>query len=335
MTNKMVQTLPIADLHCDLLTYLCRGAPCTPYDPVVRCSIPQLRQGGVRLQTMAIFTLTEPGSSQQGLSQAQLFKTLPKAYPDDFFFVRESDDVKHLLETNKIAICLAVENSSSFAEEDDDLETALALLLRFHKNMGRLLYVSLTWNDENRFGGGAHTSIGLKQDGRRLLDFLSQHRIAVDLSHASDRLAYDIFEHIEKQRLPLKVIASHSVMRQIHEVPRNLPDPIAQEIIRRGGVIGLNWIAKFIGPRMDYFLKHLDRLLLMGGAEHVCFGADFFYEDDVPAAHRTAGTFFFPDFGDASRYPRLLQMIRQELHLPEEVLSRLAYGNFLNFVQKN
>lgn len=323
-----MKSTPIADLHCDMLSYLSRGPSCTAHDPVVRCSIPQMLQGGVALQTMAIFTETQPGSAAKGKLQADKYKVLAKEYPDVFVSFRERDD----LNGKKIATCVAVENASSFAEEDDDLEEAFKALTKIHKKVGKIVYVSFTWNSENRFGGGAHTDVGLKADGRALLELLEREGIAVDLSHASDRLANEIFDYIDKKGLDLRVIASHSVMRAVHEASRNLPDAIAKEIIRRKGVIGLNFIAKFIGPRMDLFLKHLERLLLFGGVDNVCFGADFFYDDDIPVAYRTAENLFFPEYGNASTYPKLLGMIRRELKLPEEVITRLASENLLAFL---
>jgi microsomal dipeptidase-like Zn-dependent dipeptidase len=294
-----------------------------------------MHQGGVKLQTLAIFTETTPGSSQRGLLQANAFKALPKEYPGIYYPIREDADFERFPDPSAIGICLAIENASSFAEEDDDLDSALKALERIHKKVGKVVYVSFTWNMENRFGGGAHTAVGLKSDGKHLLEALAAHNIAVDLSHASDRLAYEIFDYIDKHNLAIKVIASHSVMRAIYDVPRNLPDEIAKEIIKRGGVIGLNFIAKFIGSNMNQFLKHLDRLLMFGGSDSVCFGADFFYEDDIPESHRSPEKLFFDDYGDASTYPKLLAMIRKELKLPEEIVTNLASGNLVAFLRKS
>lgn len=333
MIIPSVKITPVADLHCDLLSYLARGPSSTPHDPAVRCSIPQMREGGVKLQTLAIFTETVEGSSQRGQLQANAFRSLLKNYSDVFYALREPSDLERFPDPAAIAVILAIENASAFAEEDEDLELAFERLRKIHKKVGKVLYVSLTWNTDNRFGGCCYSTVGLKPDGKRLLDLLAQNNIAVDLSHASDRLAHDIFDYIDKHGLPLRVIASHSVMRAIFNAPRNLPDEIAKEIIKRGGLIGLNFVAKFIGPKMDMFLKHLERVLLFCGSKNVCFGADFFYDDDLPAGYRTTEKSFYDDFGNASSYPRLLQMIRRELHLPEEIVNELAHNNLVNFLR--
>ena len=131
--------------------------------------------------------------------------------------------------------------------------------------------MSLTWNGENRFGGGDGAHIGLKEDGKRLLDWMDEKRIPVDLSHASDLLAHEIIEYIDKKNLSLPVLASHSNFRKIHGTSRNLPDSIAQEIIRKKGVIGINLFMPFVG--MDFpknLVNHIEYGLKLGGDNALC-----------------------------------------------------------------
>jgi len=97
---------PIADLHCDLLLYLSLDRKRTPYDPPVRCSIPQLRQGNVKIQTMAIYTETVEGSVKSGISQVEAFLNLLKNHSDVFERIQEN--------SNKIGIIPAIENASAF-----------------------------------------------------------------------------------------------------------------------------------------------------------------------------------------------------------------------------
>ncbi|WP_068470070.1 dipeptidase [Candidatus Protochlamydia phocaeensis] len=323
--------LPIADLHCDLLSYLESQPGRTPHQPVARCSVPQLRAGGVKWQTMAIFTETEPSSVKKGMQQADIYRRLPVDYPKDFvhlpFPLQE-------LQSEQIGIFPAFENASGFCSEQEPLEQGLARLRRVIRDIGKPLYVSLTWNSENRFGGGALTRTGLREDGKRLLEALHEHRIAVDLSHASDALAYDILDYMENKALHMPVLASHSNARAIAAVPRNLPDEIAREIFRRRGVIGLNLYHPFIGNGDEHILYHLAHWLEIGGEKHICVGADFFYEADMPFIQRQGiKKLFFDSYQDASCYPRLLAFIQSEMKLREEVLKGLASQNFLHFAK--
>lgn len=312
-------TYPIYDLHCDMLLYLATGQNRTPLDPCVRCSIPQMQAGNVKLQVLANFAVTEPNSTVKGMAQAKLFQPLLKRYAADLKTIR---------------LITAIENSSAFSEEDEPLEASLERLETFIKLSGKPLYISLTWNSENRFGGGAHTQTGLKPDGKALLNYLSGRRIAIDLSHTSDRLAEEIFKQIDQQKLQIPVIASHSNFRSIKNVARNLPDELALEIKKRNGVIGMNFIRAFLGEQSESALAaHLEHALKLGLEEQICFGADWFYEDDVPESLRQAiGPGFFEEIGDASVYPAVLQLWKKKLGLSHELAANIAHKNAARLV---
>lgn len=326
----------IADLHCDLLCYLSNDSRRTPFDVAVRCSIPQLRKGRVKLQTMAIFTETSPGSSQQGFAQVEVFNNLPKLYGDTFEILNQVRSLDELESQDKIFILPAVENASSFCEEDEELTKALARFSLWQRKMGKPAYVSLTWNTENRFGGGAMTDIGLKDDGRRLVDFLSSKTIALDFSHASDRLAYDLLNYIDKQALSIPLIASHSNLRSVVNVPRNLPDDLAKEILKRNGLIGMNFVRYFIGAETpDYFSRQLERFITLGAARQLCFGADFFYGEDVsPAYRKQPEVYFFPNYGDASTYPEIINLWRKHAVVEENILADVCCNNLVRFLEE-
>ncbi len=320
----------VVDLHCDLLCYLAGGKQRTPYDLAPRCAIPQLRQGQVKLQTLAVFTLTGPQSSSQGQIQAQAYQKLPSQYPQEFVHFSSS----YNLQSGPIGILLAFENASGFCEEHEPLNQGLQRLNKCIQDIARPLYISLTWNTENRFGGGAHAKAGLKEDGQHLLDDLHQKHIAVDLSHASDALAYDIIDYIEGNRLSIPVMASHSNARAICPMPRNLPDEIAKEIFRRQGIVGLNLYRHFIGNSEEDILNQLTHWLELGGQDYMAFGADFFFEDDLPPAYRNGKESFFKAYADASCYGPLLTFIQRELNLGPAFLDKLAHKNALSFIER-
>jgi microsomal dipeptidase-like Zn-dependent dipeptidase len=289
----------VIDFHCDLLLYLAKKGR-TPFDEECRGSIPQMRLGGVCFQALPIFTETNSLSSYDGFRQAALFLELPQKYPEHYMFASNKKEIEEALKQNKIGICLAVENGSSLCSETDFLEEQLEKLNQLPKP----LYISLTWNSENRFGGGALTTVGLKPDGKRLLEFMSEKGIAVDLSHASDALAEEILEEIDKKNYPLKVMASHSNFRSVCRVPRNLPDHLAKEIFRRGGVIGLNFVGRFVGKSFKNIFDHIEHGKKLGGEGHLCLGADFFFDEDLPVVREWS---FFEELSNASCYPKVFK----------------------------
>lgn len=324
----------IADLHCDLLLYLEKGRARTAQDAAVRCSIPQMRSSGVTLQVLPIFTETGTGSVHLGQRQNQIFHSLPIQYSEHYHIVNDKDAID--TNTHKIGILRSIENASAFCGEEEPLDTGFKRLKSWLTE-GKIAYISLTWNTENRFGGGNHTSIGLKEDGKALLNFVSGQKIAIDLSHTSDALAYDILDHIDRNQLAIPIIASHSNCRAIMDVPRNLPDPLMKEIIRREGLIGLNFIKPFLGPSNPlYFSRHLEHLLSHDAHRNVCFGADFFHEEDIPLTiRRPPGEYFFDDYGSSATYPHVCKQWKEEIGVSTDLLEDICHRNAIRFLSNN
>lgn len=327
---------PIADLHCDLLAYLAGHAERSADDSSARCSIPQLHAGGVRLQVLAMFTVTGPGSSRSCHAQAGAFEKLVAERPGDLLPIRDARGLARLFEADesRTGVIAAIENASGFCEEDEKLAAGLDRLGQIRQRVGRVLYVSLTWNDENRFGGGNKTRVGLKDDGRRLIDYLAQARIAVDFSHTSDDLAAGILNHVDRTNLDLSMLASHSNFRSQRDVARNLPDELSLELAGRGGVQGINFISSFLGTDgPESVARHIDYGAGLIGPGRVALGADFYCSDDLPPALRlqTQGGGFFEGFSDSSCYPRICEFLRERN--PERELDALCWRNVLRFIE--
>lgn len=324
--------LPVADLHCDLLDYLARESGRSPYDPASRCSIPQLRDGRVVLQVLAIFGVTGPGAARIGPAQSRIFADLiesgalvaaasPAEVPD--------------LGDGKTGVVAAIENASVFCDEAEPLAAGLARFEEIERRVGRLLYVTLTWTDENRFGGGNASDRGLKADGRTFLEFLSGRKVALDFSHMSPRMAREALEWIDARRLDVPVCASHSCFAALRDLPRNLPDDVARELIARGGLIGMNVLSIFLGEGPEPFADQVRHAVELGGERHYAFGADFFTTEDLPPEHRAAhACFFHSGFEDAGCYPRLLADLAAQVPCSEELLLDLAHRNLFRFWER-
>ena len=304
----------IADFHCDLLSYLAEDSKRTPLDPVARCSLPQLSAGGVGLQVMAIFTRTEKQS--RGAQQEKIFHEMLARYPQFF--------------GTKMRAVLAVENAAAFCGEEDPLPEGLKRLGQWQER-SPIAYISMTWNEENRFGGGAHTDVGLKEDGKVLLEWMDGKRIAIDLSHTSDKLAYDLLNHIDKKNLRLPIIASHSNFRAICDEERNLPDDLAIEVARRKGLIGLNFVRRFLGSNgIADVLRHIEYAEKIGVLPRLCLGTDFFDDQLVGKELEHLKPFFHAGFEDSSCFPKVKELLSQRLS-PQD-MDRLCYQNLAEFL---
>ena len=182
--------------------------------------------------------------------------------------------------------------------------------------------ITLTWNDENCIGGGADAqSVGLKAFGRECIREMEDKGIAVDISHASDKLFYDVASIAEK---PL--VASHSNARSICNHRRNLTDEQIIHIIKTGGLIGLNFCEYFLTENEAHasigdVIKHAYHILSLGGENTLAIGSDF---DGAPTP---------PDLDSIDKIPKLAQAFKNE-GFNEQIIQKIMYDNAHNFFCK-
>jgi membrane dipeptidase len=321
---------PIADLHCDLLSFMAKVPEANPFDPnQIACAFPWLKAGGVRAQVLAIYTDVHPESMDLASKQANLFVKLLEDYPETV--CRWDAAFQQNLEaTEQLGIIASIENAAGIGTPTATWNEIYAQFDAILEKVGSLAYISLTHHTENRFGGGNYTEgIGLKEDGKRLLDYLAGKQIPVDLSHTSDLLAEGILNYIDRHHLPIPILASHSNFRKIWDHKRNLTDEFAQEIIHREGIIGVNFLRAFLDNEQP---ERLFEHLIYGSKlseQAIAFGADFFYTKDFP--DRSRHPFYFPLAENASKYPSILSHLSQKL--TEGQLRKLAHENVFRFYQ--
>lgn len=323
---------PIIDMHCDLLSYLARIPDADPFvKDDIPCAIPWLISGGVRMQVLAIYTDVKPESMSLAARQAVIFEELHQKFSTDLALV-DTDFLQNWKKQNRVGIKASVENAAGFGNETASWEEIYRQFDFILEKVKSFAYIGLTHHTENRFGGGNYTKgIGLKDDGKKLLDYMSGKSIPVDLSHTSDLLAEGILNHIDSNKLDIPVIASHSNFREIWNHPRNLTDEFAKEIIHREGIIGVNFLRAFLDPEVpERLFEHILRGFELGGEKAMSFGADYFYTKDFGDPARFP--FYFPLAENASKYPSLLETLEDKLSATD--LEGLAYRNSLEFYRK-
>jgi membrane dipeptidase len=320
---------PVIDLHCDLLSYLTRPNSSIYNTEDMGCAIPSLKEGNVKLQIMAIFAPVEKYSHIYGLKQSEIFQNLVQEENELYRF-----DKKHLatFETNEnIGMLAAVESGSAFCDESMPLKEGFKNLEKIIENVGSIMYISFTHHAENRFGGGNYSKVGLKEDGKALVEYLHQRNIAIDFSHTSNALAHDLLNYISKENLEVPILASHSNYRPVFDHPRNLPDDIAKEIIHQKGLIGLNFVRAFVNPENGKALEeHVAHGVSLGAENVICYGADYFYTKDNSDKARIP--FYFAAHENASCYPQINKGFEQQFGSKQT--DKISSHNALDFIER-
>ena len=177
-------------------------------------------------------------------------------------------------------------------------------------------WVNLTWNHANALAGPHTTDQGLTEAGRDFVRALWQRGMAVDVSHLSDRGFWEIMELGEGP-----VLASHSNSRALCPHSRNLTDDMARALFDRGGFVGINFYADFLGknPTVETIVDHMEHFLALGGENGLGLGSDF-----------DGGRLVFDG---VEQVPALWKAMERRGY-SEALMEKAAFGNLARFMEQ-
>lgn len=240
---------------------------------------------------------------------------------DTCLFCRSAADMERAFTERKAACFFTIEGSAALGGELSALDEAYDRGVRM---------ITLTWNRECEAGSGcrAHPDRGLSAFGRALVRRMAEKHMIVDVSHLSVRGFWDVAAQTDAT-----FVASHSNSRAVCGSDRNLSDAQFDEIVRRKGLVGLNFFPDFIagGKKVGYedILKHIDHFLSRGGGDVLAMGADL---DGavVPKGPEKESYAALPwNLRGIEDMPRLYDFLRE--HCGEELADRIFFENARRF----
>jgi membrane dipeptidase len=132
------------------------------------------------------------------------------------------------------------------------------------------------WCGETCIGGSHDTESGLTSFGKSAMKKACGMGMILDVSHASEASADDIFQIAYDCNRP--VIASHSNAYSLCPVSRNLRDRQIQAILDRHGVIGINLYKNFLEingeASVTDVIRHVEYFLEKGTEHALALGCD-------------------------------------------------------------
>ena len=220
-------------------------------------------------------------------------------------------DVSKNLEAGKMSAILTIEGPAGFGFDPALLEDLWNLGFRI---------TTLGWNEQNVLTGSHRTGGGLTDLGRAYVKEAQRLGMLIDVSHISDEGFFDIMDMTQAP-----VIASHSNSRAVRNHSRNLTDEMFMEIVKTGGVAGLNLYTDFIGENADIDMccDHVFHFLeLDPSGKHIALGGDLDGCELLPK-----------DFEGIQDYPKLSARLL-ERGLDEKTLRDIFWNNALGVMQK-
>lgn len=293
--------MKIIDTHCDALlklqsdkreTYMFKKRELNfANSSEIDTNAERLRAGNVKVQFFAIFlspAIPDNEKWQHALEQVDCFY-------DEILTQPNIVHIKHLSEINdlkddEIGAVLTLEGSDAFGNDLMKLKTLFRL---------GVLSLGLTWNNANLVadGVGEKRLAGLTNFGFDVIDLCNEYGVLVDVSHLNENGFNDIIERADR------VFASHSNSRVVMDHLRNLTDSQITQIINKGGMINLVFNPPFIKSgdcEIEDLFPHIDRIIELGGTNHIGLGSDF------------DGIFdYVKELGHAGEYPNFVAKIEE------------------------
>lgn len=300
------------DLHCDTLYKAVTQN--LPLDDKSMQVSQILNKDSKRLQCYAIWI---PDDFTPEKAEEIFYSANKKLYDEcerlNIKLIGQNESISKCFKNNNYSALFTIENSTALNGNIENVEK--------FANLG-VKIITLTWNAANAVGDGADVSNsnGITDFGKRVVREMEHNGIVVDISHASDKLFYDVAEIANRP-----FIATHSNSRSVTNHRRNLTDEQFKIIKDRNGIVGINFHRDFLSDNPDSaskydLLKHIDKFLSLGGENTVCIGTDFdgcSLPDDITGSESLA---------------EIYEMLLIQ-NCKESVIRKIFYENALNFFE--
>ena len=280
--------MKLFDLHCDTLYECCEtGKHLRENDLHVNRSGAQRYSHYVQFFALFCGARAPSGQGEEGrkslldtpadLRLARMLETAQCAFKENADWLQpcwSARDMRHAADAGKAAAFLSIEGAELLPDRPDGLDVAYDAGVRM---------LTVTWNYRSQYGcpAAVDQGEGLTEAGRQLVRACADKGVIVDVSHLSERGFWDVCETID-----VPFVASHSNLRALCRHPRNLTDQQFAEIVRRGGLVGVNLYAPFVARQnastLDNVIAHIERMLRLGGERTVALGCDFDGCDELP-----------------------------------------------------
>lgn len=169
-----------------------------------------------------------------------------------------------------------------FLIENADFLSGQERLLEDFRQKG-ILIVGLTHAGANRLADGNDVRYGdgITKEGKIVLKAMEREGLILDLSHLNERCFYEALDIFGGA-----LIVSHTGLREIYDIPRNIDLKQVKEIVERDGIIGVSinpelmWEEK--GLSIEKVYATVDTIVETFGPSFVCMGSDvcgFFVEN--------------------------------------------------------
>jgi membrane dipeptidase len=214
--------------------------------------LPRAKEGGIGAMFFSFYVTEDyyPGrfETKQALRLIDACITQIQANSKSIEIAHNATEIERIHASGKMAAVLDIEGSF-------DLDGDLAVMRDFYRLGLRSMQLSAhNWqsNYADSCCAGAFKWKGLNDRGRAWVHEANRLGMVINVSHASDDA---ISQAIDASSDP--VVATHHGLRQVNDIPRNMPDWLLKKLAAKGGVIGFQIGNEFHNRKVfDWVTQH-------------------------------------------------------------------------------
>lgn len=264
------------DLHADtpLLTHWIGYDFCSRHRPTPggalfsHLDIPRMEEGGLDAQLFGMVGMPLGGDAYGTIhSMIDTLEDAERNSHGKFKLTRTISDLRQARQSGARVGMLSIEGvhplRGSLERAQDLIDRGVVSFGILHFNSNAAGYPAMGW--------GRNDALGLTSFGKDLVRFLGENKCLVDLTHINEK-GFD--DAVEIASGP--VFVSHTGVRGVHDLWRNLRDEQIRTIASKGGVMGVIFARQFLGGNnIDAVVKHILHLVNVGGEACAALGSDF------------------------------------------------------------
>jgi membrane dipeptidase len=238
--ERLMRDLLILDSHIDTPGYIVdEGYQLGEEHRYYETDIPRLRRGKVGAVFFGVYVQPQDFPPERWVPRAlEWVDAVHEEARKNSQFLQvayTADDIERIHGAGKIAALLSLEGGHL-------IQDSLAILRNFYRLGVR--YMTLAHFRNNNWadsGTDKPRHNGLSPFGKQVVREMNRIGMMVDVSHVSDKTFYDVLETTQAP-----VIASHSSMRAVCDIPRNMNDDMLRAVAKNGGVVFLNFNVAYL-----------------------------------------------------------------------------------------
>lgn len=255
LVQRVLKQSPVIDGHNDLFMqyFGCKTCPRDLEDYRIdsltkgQTDIPRLRRGGAGTLLMNVFG-PDDSSLHAYLKGWDLLYRMEKAHTEDIKLVFSTADILKARAAGKIGFLPILEGATRLRDDP--------ALLRVYYKLG-LRSVTFAYQT-NGLADGSDDSArhnGISPAGKAMVKEMNRLGMLVDLSHISAKAMHAILDVTEAP-----VIFSHSNVRSLTGVNRNVRDDVLLRLKANGGIIMLTFVPYFTTDEFSRWMAEGDSL---------------------------------------------------------------------------